>query len=118
LPPVRWLAVRLQGTASPASALGARLALTVTGRDGERTIYRWVTTGGSFGVSPHEQLFPLGPDPAAAVRLKIRWPAGGGEQVVDDLPVDARITIREGEPGFAVERFRAADLAAAAGPGR
>lgn len=71
-----WVALRLVGTESPASALGARIRVTVRDAEGPRSIYRYVSTGGSFGASPLCQTIGLG----AATEIEaveVRWPRSG-----------------------------------------
>ncbi|HET6373206.1 MAG TPA: CRTAC1 family protein, partial [Candidatus Polarisedimenticolia bacterium] len=90
-----WITLQLYGTASNRSAIGARIAVVVVTRDGERTIYRTVGTGGSFGVNPSRQEIGLGG--ALSVKsVEIAWPAGGAKQVLRGLAMDRFYAIREG----------------------
>ena len=75
----------------------ARLHLRLRTTGGERSLYRWVATGGTFGISPLEQLFGLGADALEVVSLSVRWPAGGGEQTFTGLPMNHRVHLVEGE---------------------
>jgi len=90
-----WITVKLVGVKTNRSAIGARIHLTVDG-DGqpERSIYRTVGSGGSFGASPLEQHIGLGRS-AKIASLEIRWPASGTSQ--NFLQVDANqfIEIKE-----------------------
>ena len=47
-----WISVKLVGVRSNRSAIGARIHVTVVDDDGERSIYRHVNSGGSFGANP------------------------------------------------------------------
>jgi hypothetical protein len=107
-----WVVLRLTGTRSNRSALGARLALEVEGTDGRvRTVHRVVTSGGSFGGNPLAQHVGLGR--ARRIRsLEVRWPAGGlPPQTFRDLPLGRQVEIREGE-----RRFRAVPVKRIARP--
>jgi tetratricopeptide (TPR) repeat protein len=87
-----WLKIRLQGTRSNRSGIGARLRLVA----GEITQTREVGAQGSY-LSQHtlEQHFGLGP----AVRidtLEVVWPSGE-RQVVTGLVADRTVRVVEGE---------------------
>ena len=97
----RWIGLRLVGTRSNRSGIGARIALTCEGPEGERTIYRHVSSGGSFGASPLEQHIGLG-DARRVVQVAVTWPATGDTLFLHDLPLDRRLTITEGADGFAL----------------
>lgn len=86
------LLVRVVGTKSNRSALGARLTLTTGGRKQVREVQ-----SGSSYLAQHDLRahFGLGAAPRAE-RLEIRWPSGATE-VVADLPANHVITVREGE---------------------
>ena len=87
-----WLAVRLRGTRSGTTAVGAR----VTCGAGGRTLVRWLTSGTSYLSSNDPRLW-FGLGPAAVVeRLEVRWPSGR-KQEWNDLPADRILSIREGD---------------------
>ncbi|HXY39622.1 MAG TPA: FG-GAP-like repeat-containing protein [Vicinamibacteria bacterium] len=101
--PNDWVVLHLTGVRTNRSALGARIAVTVEGKDGSvRTIHRVVTSGGSFGSSPLAQHVGLGR--AKRIRsVEVRWPAGGmAPQTFLDVPMRQRIEIREGDRAFRV----------------
>jgi hypothetical protein len=64
---------------------------------GERRIYRTVSTGGSFGNNPLRQEIGLG-SATGIKQVSIRWPASGIEQTLTHLKMDAFYKVREGEP--------------------
>jgi tetratricopeptide (TPR) repeat protein len=89
-----WITLRLEGTRSNRSAIGARLRLTVARGDTTRTIHRTVSTGGSFGASSLQQEIGLGR--ADALRsIAITWPSGT-EQRFTDVAMNQIIHVREG----------------------
>ena len=84
--------VRVIGTKSNRSGIGARLTLTTGGR---RQV-REVQSGSSYlGQNDLRVHFGLG-QANRSERLEIRWPSGATE-VVTDLPVNHVLTIREGD---------------------
>ena len=84
--------IRLVGTTSNRSALGARLRLTVEGR----SQIREVQSGSSY-LAQHDLRVHVGLGRVTTVdRLEIRWPAGGIE-VLQDVPANHILTIVEGQ---------------------
>jgi len=87
-----WLSVKLEGTGSNRSAIGARITLTAGGRKQIRE----VTSGGSYiSQSDLRQHFGLGASERID-ELKIRWPAGETESI-GKLDADRFVTIQEGK---------------------
>jgi len=63
---------------------------------GERSIYKTVSTGGSFGASPLRQEIGLGQ--AKAIRsVEIFWPTTGKTQILTGLSLDHFYKVREDE---------------------
>jgi hypothetical protein len=97
----RWLTIQLVGTRSNRSAIGARIRVEVEEDGGAvRSIYRHVSSGGSFGAHPLRQTLGLG-RARGIRRLEILWPTTGITQVVEDVGLDRAIRVVEGEPGHA-----------------
>ena len=55
-----WLGVRLVGNGSNRSAIGARIRRDITEHGARRSIYRQVSSGGSFGANPLRQMIGVG----------------------------------------------------------
>jgi hypothetical protein len=93
----RWLRLRLVGAKANRAAIGAHIRVTAAGADGREIVrYREVSSGGSFGASPLAQHIGLG----RAARIKtveVDWPGSRTRQTFTDVPLDARVEIREGE---------------------
>jgi len=90
-----WIGLKLTGVKSNRSAIGARIAVTVQNEgSGRRTIYRQVTTGGTFGASPLEQHIGLGRN-ARIIDLEIGWPASGTRQHFTDVPKNRVLAVEE-----------------------
>jgi hypothetical protein len=86
------LLLRLIGTKSNRDGIGARLRLTV----GSRTLVDQVASGSSY-LAQHDLRVHFGLGSAAkADRLEIAWPSGRVE-VLESLPANHVITVREGE---------------------
>ncbi|MFN0068818.1 MAG: CRTAC1 family protein [Limisphaerales bacterium] len=89
----RLVKLRLIGTKSNRAAIGARIELTLQTPAGERRVYRWVNSGGSFGANPLRQ--EIGVADATQVAASIRWPSGA-EQKFSGLEPGGAYSIREG----------------------
>jgi enediyne biosynthesis protein E4 len=91
LGPNNWLEVKLSGTRSNRSAIGARVRL----RAGEKIQAQEVTSQSSYYSHNDLRLhFGLGPD-RKADQIEIRWPTGQTE-VVKDVAANQLVKIREG----------------------
>ena len=96
----RWVAVRLVGTKSNRAAIGARIRVAVTDRSGSiREVYATVGNGSSFGASTLTQEIGLG-QAEEIVELEVQWAGSDLWQHFEDIPLDRRIRIVEGEDGF------------------
>ena len=89
-----WITIHLVGHRSNRSAIGARVAATVREGKGERTIYHWVGSGGSFGCNPLRCEIGLGAA-ETITRLEVHWPASQTTQVFHDVTVDQFLRIDE-----------------------
>ncbi|MCF7763547.1 MAG: FG-GAP-like repeat-containing protein [Verrucomicrobia bacterium] len=74
-----WLKLRLVGSTSNRSAIGARIKVSVQTKTGSRSIHRTVNSGGTFGASPLRQEFGLGKT-ATVTGVEVFWPASGVRQ--------------------------------------
>ena len=90
-----WITLKLVGVKSNRAALGARIKLTVVNEGlGERSIYRTVGSGGSFGASPLQQHIGLGKD-ARIVKIETWWPASNTRQEFTDVAKNQFFEIKE-----------------------
>ncbi len=90
-----WIDILLQGTVSNRAAIGARIKVTFKDSSLERSVYRDVNSGGSFGSNPLDQHIGVG-KATVIEKLEITWPVTGKIQVYTNLPVDEHIKITEG----------------------
>ena len=86
-----WIKVRLEGTKSNRSAIGARLLV----RYGGKVQAQCLTSQSSF-LSANDPRLHFGLGAASKVSIEVHWPAGTTETFAD-LPADQLVTIREGQ---------------------
>jgi hypothetical protein len=94
-----WINLLLQGTVSNKVAIGAKIKVTFKENNIERSVYRDVNSGGSFGSNPLRQHIGIG-QATSIERIEVRWPVTGKVQVFDLPPIDTNIKITEGEGTF------------------
>jgi hypothetical protein len=97
-----WLKVKLIGTKTNKSALGARLQVDIKGPSGTtRTIHRVIGNNGSFGGNSLVELIGLG-DATAVDSLTVTWPTSKTTQTFRNIAPDQAIEIIEGADTFTV----------------
>jgi hypothetical protein len=90
-----WINLKLIGVKSNRSAIGARIKVTVENKgQGTRSIYRTVSSGGSFGASPLQQHIGIGKD-ARIVDLEIWWPGSNTRQHFANVGKNQFLEIKE-----------------------
>jgi hypothetical protein len=95
-----WLKVKLVGTRTNRSALGARIQADVKGPDGRiRSIYRTIGNNGSFGGNTLTETIGLS-EAASVSRLTVSWPTSRTSQTFQDVPAGQEIVITEGTDGY------------------
>ncbi len=105
----RWIGVELEGRRSNRSAIGARIHARILEGGAERSVFRHVNSGGSFGCNPLRQTLGLG-RAERLVQLEVFWPTTGRTQVFGDVAMDQIVHIVEGEQGYEVVELKAFDL--------
>jgi len=94
-----WLSMELIGTQTNRDAAGARVKVVLATPNGLRELHRAPGCVSSFGGSPHRQEIGLG-DATSIQRVEIRWPRSKELQVLEGVPMDVRIRVKEGKAGF------------------
>ncbi len=90
-----WITLKLVGVKSNRAALGARIKVTVENEGREpRSIYRTVSSGGSFGASPLQQHIGLGKS-AKIDTVEVWWPASNTRQVFSNVDKNQFLQIKE-----------------------
>ena len=100
-----WLLVKLVGVTSNKSAIGVRIRADILEGGKERSIYRWVNSGGSFGANPLRQHLGLGPV-AVLQSLEIYWPTSDRRQVFQDVEINQFIVVTEGREEYETLPYR------------
>ncbi len=107
-----WINIKLVGVKTNRAAIGARIKITVENKGkGTRSIYRTVSSGGSFGASPLAQHIGLGKS-ASLRSVEISWPASGTSQKFSDIRSNQFLQITEFARNYktlAPKRFRFED---------
>jgi tetratricopeptide (TPR) repeat protein len=90
-----WISLHLVGVKTNRAAIGARIKVTVQ-NEGKavRSIYRTVSSGGSFGASPLTQHIGLGKS-ARILDLEITWPVTNSKQRFGNVATDQFLEIKE-----------------------
>ncbi len=96
-----WLKVRLIGTKTNRSALGAKLQVNLTGPGGARSIHRVIGNNGSFGGNSLVESIGLGAAKSAD-SLTVTWPTSKTTQTFHNVAADQAIEITEGVDHFKV----------------
>lgn len=89
----QWLTVKLVGTRTNRSAIGARIKVVTAGPKSQ-TIYRYVSSGSSFGGNPLQQTIGLG-QASRIDLLEIHWPTSHTTQSFRNVSVDQPLEITE-----------------------
>ena len=100
-----WLRIRLIGSASNRDAIGARVEVEVDAGAGVQLREAGVATH-FLGQSESTLHFGLGAaagEPPVVARVTVIWPASGIRTVLEDVPANATIVVREGEDGYTQE---------------
>lgn len=100
-----WLSLKLEGRTASRSAIGARIEVAVVDSLGKpRTVYRTVSTGGSFGTGSLQQHIGLGA--ISRVRsVTIHWPDAARSVTVDsNITPNATYQIVQGQSARLLDR--------------
>jgi hypothetical protein len=90
-----WINLKLVGVKTNRAAIGARIKVTVENQGhGQRSIYRTVGSGGSFGASPLEQHIGLGKS-ARITEIGVWWPVSNTRQVFSNVGKNQFLEIKE-----------------------
>ena len=95
-----WVTLRFAGAGSAGAganrfAVGSRVALSVEGPDGKRTIHRLVGSGGSFGGNSMQLEVGLG-DAVGITEIRVTWAGSGTSQIFRDVEPRAVYRVTEG----------------------
>jgi hypothetical protein len=91
-----WINIKFEGVKSNRSAIGTKVRFDF--RDGKKTrsVYKWVTSGSSFGTNSLE--LEAGLRKAKIIdKITVWWPASGIKQEFKDVAINQFLHIKEGE---------------------
>jgi tetratricopeptide (TPR) repeat protein len=90
-----WINIKLVGVKTNRAGIGARIKVTVKNPDHDtRSIYRTVSSGGSFGASPLQQHIGLSKS-ASKLSIEVFWPVSKTRQRFSNVEKNQFIEIRE-----------------------
>lgn len=95
----------LQRTVSNRIAIEAKIKVTFEENNKERSVYRDVNSGGSFGANPLLQHIGIG-EATSIEKIEVRWPVTGEIQVFQNPPADTNIKIKEGDSKFVTYQLK------------
>ncbi|MEP7196900.1 MAG: FG-GAP-like repeat-containing protein [Saprospiraceae bacterium] len=96
-----WINIRLMGMETNKSAIGSRIKLSFKENNIERSIYRDVNTGGSFGSSTLRREIGIG-TAQNIDEIEITWQKSGKVQIFKNVKPNQFITLQEGESDYRV----------------
>lgn len=95
----QWIDIALVGAESNRAAVGAKLKVTFTTNGQQRSVYREVNSGGSFGSNPLEQHIGVG-KAAQIDAIEVFWPVTGKTQSFKNVKPGSHIEITEGKVSY------------------
>ncbi|MEJ0104663.1 MAG: CRTAC1 family protein, partial [Bacteroidota bacterium] len=106
-----WIDLKFEGTKCNRAAIGARVKVTFKENGIERSVYRDVNSGASFGANPLIQHIGIG---TAQVidRIEIKWPVSNAVQVFKNIQPRQSIKIKEGKDSFTKFSLNKVDFSA------
>lgn len=92
-----WVTLKLIGTTSNRSAIGARVKITAIGKDGkERQVHGLISTGSSFGGNSLQLETGLG-GATSIKQVEVKWPnAKGSVSVYKNIQINKYVELKEG----------------------
>lgn len=90
-----WIKIALEGTQTNRVAIGVKLKVTFTENDKQRSVYREVTSGSSFGANPLTQHIGIG-SAQKIDEISISWPASKRVQIFKNIQPGVLLKIKEG----------------------
>ena len=92
-----WIKLKLVGTSSNRSAIGARVKITASNTQGQSKIFfNTVNSGGSFGANPLLVEQGLG-DFDIINQVEILWPGQAAPQIIKNIKSKSYLLITQGD---------------------
>ncbi|WP_290304064.1 CRTAC1 family protein [Mucilaginibacter flavus] len=89
-----WIGLKLVGKKSNRSAIGSRIKVTLTEKGLQRSVFKDVNSGGSFGSSPLRQEIGIG-QAGIIDDIEIRWAGSGTVQHIQKIKPNQFLEITE-----------------------
>jgi len=90
-----WISLKLQGVKANRAAIGSRIKITFTENGTQRSVYRDVNSGGSFGASPLQQEIGIG-QAKSIDEIEIKWAGSQTVQRFKNIVPNQFLHITEG----------------------
>ncbi|TVR18807.1 MAG: CRTAC1 family protein, partial [Balneolaceae bacterium] len=74
-------------TSSNRQGIGARIEVVINDENGSRSVYRTVSTGGSFGANNSRAHVGIG-TAEAIDQIIIKWPGADGKQIIENPDIN------------------------------
>ncbi len=104
-----WINILLEGTVSNRAAIGAKIKVTFKENNTERSVYRDVNSGGSFGSNPLRQHIGIG-QAQSIEKIEIKWPVTNKVQIFENPPIDINIKIKESDNVYTTYKLAQIDF--------
>ena len=91
----RWIVLSLEGKEANRAAIGTRVKVTFREHGVQRSVYRDVNSGGSFGASPHRREIGIG-KATIIDEIEIKWHGSGHIQTLTNIDTNQFLRIVEG----------------------
>jgi hypothetical protein len=91
-----WISLKLEGTKANKAAIGSRIKLTFIENGVKRSVYKDVSSGGSFGSSPLQQEIGIGQAKSIA-EIEIKWARTTERQYFRNIAPNQFLHITEGD---------------------
>ncbi len=101
-----WISLKLVGVKANKSAVGSRIKLTFTENGLQRSVYKDVNSGGSFGSSPFRQELGIG-QAKMIDDIEIRWAGSGTVQHFHNVSPNQFLELTENNDKLMVMHLKA-----------
>jgi hypothetical protein len=91
-----WISLKLEGVKANKSAIGSRIKITFTENGAQRSVYKDVNSGGSFGSSPLRQEIGIG-QARSIDEIEIKWAGSQTVQRFKNIAPNQFLHITEGK---------------------
>ncbi len=104
-----WINLHLEGTKCNKAAIGAKIKVTFRENGIQRSVYRDVNSGGSFGSNPLTQHIGIG-QATTVESVEVKWPVTHAVQVFKNIKAGEFIMIKEGDNAFTKKQLTKVDF--------